>query len=85
MRQRGSQRIRPQPVSNDGSPVDPSVLEPASRSNQSADAISKKYSDADENVTEVRTASNDDATIPAAHEYLRCFNERRTKSERYFL
>lgn len=85
MRQHGSQRVRPQPVSNDGSSVDPSVLEPVSRSDQLASAISKKYSDADENVTEVRTASNDDATIAVAREYLHCLNERRTKSERYFL
>ncbi|XP_011700224.1 PREDICTED: rho guanine nucleotide exchange factor 1-like isoform X2 [Wasmannia auropunctata] len=78
MRQRSSQRVRRQSASDDGSSVDLSVLELASRSDQLADAILKKYSDADENVTEVHTASNDNA----AHEYLHCLNELRTRSER---
>lgn len=85
MRQRGSQRVRPRPASNDENSVDSSMLEPVSRSDQSADGISKRYSDADENVTAVRTASNDDVAIAAAREYLHCLNERRTRSERYFL
>lgn len=80
MRQRGSRRVRPRVASNDESSVDSSMLELASRSDQLSDVTTKKNLDADENVTEMRTASNDDVTI--ARGYL---NERRTKSERYFL
>lgn len=81
MRQRGSRRVRPRAASNDGSSVDPSsMLELTSGLDQLADATTKKNSDANENVTE----SNDDVAA-TAREYLHCLNERRTKSERYFL
>lgn len=92
MRQRGSRRVRPRPASNDRDSIvdSSSMLEPTSRSDQLPDAVvPNKYSDVDENDIEVRAeASNDDAAIAAvaaAREYLHCLNERRTKSERYFL
>lgn len=84
MRQRGSRRVRPRAVSNDGGSVD-TVLDLATSTDQLTDVTTKKDSDADENVTNVRTVSNDDVTIAATREYLHCLDERRTKSERYFL
>jgi len=81
MRQHGSQRFRPQPTFNNERSVNQSILELASNSDQLVGATSNKYSDPDENITEVRTTSND-TVIGVAYEYLHCLEGRRT---RYFL
>lgn len=89
MRQRGSQRVRRRPAShgneNSGNPT-LSEATPHSM-DQSADATSKRCSDADENVTEMPAPSDDavNTAVAAARDYLRRLNERRTRSERYFL
>lgn len=88
MRQRGSQRVRPGPASHNENSGNPTLSESAPHSvDQAADATPKRYSDADENVTEMSAPSDDavNTAIAAARDYLRRLNERRTRSERYFL
>lgn len=88
MRQHGSRRVRPRLVSHGNEiPGDPELVAATLRSDRSADtaATLKSYSDADESITEILMPSDDAATTIATRDHLRCLNERRTKSERYFL
>lgn len=87
MRQHGSRRVRPRLVSHGNEiPGDPELVAATLRSDRSADAATtpKGYSDADESITEVLMPSDDAANIIPARDQLRCLNERRTRSERYF-
>lgn len=87
MRQHGSRRVRPRLVSHGNEiPSDPELVAATLRSDRSADAAAtpKGYSDADESITEILMPSDDAATTIAARDHLRCLNERRTRSERYF-
>lgn len=94
MRQRGSQRVRSRLAASHGkgnsnnsaaTPVSYAEQDPSSNQSAGGNVIPmKRCTDAvDENIIEVLTSS-DDAAV-AAREYLRRINERRTRSERYFL
>lgn len=88
MRQHGSRRVRPRLVSHGNEiPGDPELVAATLRSDRSADvaATPKSYSDADESITEILMPSDDAAITISARDHLRCLNERRTRSERYFL
>lgn len=86
MRQHGSRRVRPRPVSHGNETPDDPLVAATLRSDRSADAATlKNYSDADESITEILMPSDDAATTIAAHDHLCYPNERCTRSERYFL
>lgn len=87
MRQHCSRRVRPRLVSHGSEiPGDPELVAATLRSDRSVDtaATLKSYPDADESITEILMPSDDAATTIATRDHLRCLNERRTRSERYF-